>query len=151
MKLESDVFVPFNRKLVFETYRDRLPELVPHLPNVKGITVESREDGLDGDPSRIRLLNRWQAQAEVPKIAQAVIKPDALAWLDYAEWNSAQWSCDWRIETQMFTENVRCSGTNTYEEQGDGTQLRIRGELDVSLSGIRGVPRLLANRNRAVS
>ena len=147
MELKADAQIPFNRPLVYETYRDRLPELVPYLPDIASIVVESREDGVDGVPGKSRFVNRWKAKGEdVPKVAQAVIKPEMLAWLDHALWDQDAWKCDWRIETQMFTENIRCRGSSVYEERDGGTMLRIRGDLDVSLSGIPGVPRFLASR-----
>ena len=147
MELKADAQIPFPRALVYETYRDRLPELVPYLPDIASIEVESREDQVDGQPGKSRLVNRWRAKGDdVPKVAQAVIKPEMLAWLDHAVWNAEAWSCDWRIETQMFTDNVRCHGHNVYEEREGITTLRIRGELDVSLSGVPGVPKFLASR-----
>lgn len=145
MKLEADSRVSFPRALVFSTYRDRLPELVPHLPNVRAITVEKREDGVGGAPGVTRMLNRWEAKGEIPKAAQAVIKPEMLAWLDHAVWDQDHWTVEWRIETRMFTENVKCFGKNRYLELSpQSTLLEIRGELTVDLKGIPGVPRLLA-------
>ncbi len=79
MKLEADARISFPRELVYSTYRDRLPELVPYLPNITGITVKSRED--EGQVSK--LLNVWDAQAEIPKVAQAIIKPEMASWLDH--------------------------------------------------------------------
>ena len=146
MKLEADARITFPRPLVFSTYRDRLPQRVPFLPNVKGITVQSRTDDADGKAGVTKLLNLWEAKGEVPKMAQGIIKPEMLAWLDYATWDQDAWTCDWRIETRMFTENVKCFGHNSYEAVGDETVLRIRGELDVSLSGIPGVPKFLAGK-----
>jgi hypothetical protein len=140
MKLEADARIAFPREVVYSTYRDRLPALVPYLPNIKGITVQKRED--QGAVSK--LVNLWEAKGEVPKVAQSVIKPEMLAWLDHATWDQDAWTVDWRIETRMFTENVKCFGHNTYEADGSGCLLKIRGELNVDLKGIPGVPRLLA-------
>jgi hypothetical protein len=42
MKLEADARIAFPREVVYSTYRDRLPALVPYLPNIKGITVQKR-------------------------------------------------------------------------------------------------------------
>lgn len=141
MKLEADARIPFSREVVFATYRDRLPQMVPFLPNVKAIQVQKREEPAPGIST---LLNLWEAKAEVPKVAQGVLKPEMLAWLDHASWNQNDWTCDWRIETRMFTENVRCSGRNTYLVEGDLTILQIRGNLEVKLDGVPGVPRFLA-------
>ncbi len=145
MKLEADARISFPRETVFKTYRDRLPELVPHLPNVKRIVVEKREDDAGGQPGITKLLNLWEAKADVPKVAQSIIKPENLAWLDHAEWNQNDWTCAWRIETKMFTENVKCGGKNRYTVIDDNTcTLEIRGDLDVDLRGVKGVPKFLA-------
>lgn len=146
MKLEADARIAFPRPLVFSTYRDRLPDLIPHLPDIKAITVKERADDADGKAGVTRLLNLWEASTEVPKVAQGVIKPDMMAWLDYATWDENAWTCDWRIETRMFTENVKCHGHNTYREVDGETILEIRGELEVSLDGVPGVPRFLAGK-----
>lgn len=146
MKLEADARIPFPREVVYSTYRDRLPELVPHLPNVEAITVQKREDAPEGRAGVTKLLNLWKAKGDVPKVAQGVLKPEMLAWLDHATWDQNAWTCDWRIETRMFTENVRCSGHNTYEEVDGETILRIRGHLEVNLKGIPGVPGFLAGK-----
>jgi len=140
MKVEADTFIDFPRELVFRTYRDRLPELVPHLPNVKEIRVESRSD--EGPISQ--LVNRWEANADVPKMARSVVKPEMMVWLDHARWDEAAWTCDWRIEHATFREQVHCQGRNHYVADGDRTRLEIRGEISVDATRIPGVPRMLA-------
>jgi hypothetical protein len=145
MELRADARISFPREVVFATYRDRLPELVPHLPNVKRISVEKREDDFGGTSGVSKMLNLWEAKGDIPKVAQAVIKPDMLAWLDYALWNQNDWTCEWRIETKMFTQNIKCGGKNRYVSIDASTSvLEIRGDLDVDLKGIPGVPRFLA-------
>lgn len=144
MKLEADARIAFPRDLVFRTYRDRLPELAAHLPDIKSIRVDERKD--EGD--RSELVNSWEAETKIPKVAQAVIKPEMLTWLDFATWNLEDYSCEWRIQTRMFTEQVRCGGRNVYVEDGEATILKIRGDLEVDLKGIPGVPGFLAGRVR---
>ena len=141
MKLEADAHIAFPRPVVFSAYRDRLPEMLPYLPDIKAITVQSRDEP---EPSITKLINVWEAQSDIPKIAQRIITPDMLAWTDHATWNQDKWTCDWQIETRLFTENVTCGGHNEYLEDGKGTLLKIRGELDVRLKGIPGVPSFLA-------
>lgn len=146
MKLDADARLAFPRETVFAAYRDRLPELVPYLPNVKAIRVEAREDGVDGQASRTKLTNVWEADAEIPKLLHSIVSPDAIAWDDFAEWDEDTWSCRWRIEPRIFTRNVRCGGLNHYRAVDGGTVLEIRGELEVDAKGLPGVPRLLAGR-----
>ena len=141
MKLQADARIAFPRPVVFAAYRDRLPEMLDYLPDIKAITVESREEV---GPGQSKLLNIWEANSTVPKVAQRIITPDMLAWKDHASWNENDWTCDWRIETRMFTDNVDCGGHNEYVADGDETILKIRGNLDVQLKGIPGVPSFLA-------
>jgi hypothetical protein len=144
MKLEADARISFPRELVFKTYRDRLPELVPHLPDVQSIKVLEREEAPGGKTGVTRLLNLWIGKAEIPKLAQAVIKPEMLQWDDYAVWDQNDWTCEWRVATKMFTESVKCGGKNRFIDEGATTKLEIRGNLEIDLKGVPGVPKFLA-------
>ena len=146
MKIETDARMAFPRELCFTTYRDRLPELVPHLSNVNEIETLEREDNYEGAESKTRLLNVWRAVSEIPKLARAFIKPEMLAWHDYAVWNQDVWTVDWRVETHFFKERVACAGHNTFIDDGESCVLQIRGDLDVNLKGLPGVPRLVARK-----
>jgi len=146
MKIEADATLSFSRELVFSTYRDRLPDLVPHLPNVRAIEVLDREDDADSTPGKTRLHNLWRAEGDIPKVAQTIIKPDMVAWDDHAIWDQNAWTCDWKVVPKFFTNNVTCWGKNQYVDHGDKTTLQIRGELEIDAKGIPGVPRLLAKR-----
>jgi hypothetical protein len=144
VKIEADATLSFPRALVFTTYRDKLPELVPHLPNVRSIEVLEREEAPGGAAGVIRLLNLWKAKADIPKVAQGVIKPEMLEWRDFARWDENAWTCEWRVETAMMTESVRCGGKNRFIDLGETTRLEIRGDLDVDLKTVPGVPKFLA-------
>lgn len=146
MKIQADAKVAYPRELCFRTYRDRLPELVPHLPNVKAITVLEREDAPGGEEHKTRLLNEWRAVSEIPKLASAVLKPEMLAWHDHALWNEADWTCEWRVETHFFKDRVSCRGKNQFVDHGDSCTLQIRGDLDIDLKGLPGVPKLVAGK-----
>ena len=146
MKMEADCRIAFPRELVFSTYRDRLTELVPHLPNVTGIEVLERDDAPGGVEGKTRLLNLWHAEGDIPKVAKPVVKPDMVAWNDHALWDENEWTCEWRTEPKFFTESIDCGGKNRYVVDGDVTILQIRGHLDIDLSGIRGVPGFLAKK-----
>ena len=142
MEIEASARIRFPRELVFRTYRDRLPELLPYLPNVRGIQVVSRADEDGGAVTRLH--NLWRARGEIPRPAQIVLKPDMLAWDDHAVWDERAFTTGWRIQTHAFRDHVRCSGTNTYTEEGGATVLRIRGQLDVKLERVPGVPAFLS-------
>lgn len=143
MKIEADARIAFPRDLVFSTYRDRLPDLVPHLPNIRAIEVLEREDQPGGEAGVARLLNLWRAEGDIPKVAQAIIKPEMVAWDDHARWNQNEWTCEWRVVPKFFTDNVRCQGKNQFIDEGDGMVLKIRGDLDIDLKGVKGIPRFI--------
>lgn len=143
MELRADAVLPFPRDLVFRTYRDRLVELLPYLPNVRGIEQKSRDD----EGETVKMLNVWHGGGEIPKAARAFLSDSMLSWNDYATWDEGSWVCSWRIETLAFTEAVSCAGTNTFVDDGaGGTRLEIRGTLTIDAKKIKGVPSLVAGK-----
>jgi hypothetical protein len=145
MKIEADARIAFPRDVAFRAYRDELVALVPYLPNVNAIEVKETESAPGGVASRMRKLNVWRAKADVPTAAQAIIKPEMLAWDDKAVWDEATWTCDWQTIPHFFTERIKCAGRNTFVVDGNNCVLQIRGDLEVDVKGLPGVPRLLAS------
>ncbi len=147
MLITEDARIPFSRAAVFETYRDRLPELVPYLPDVRGITVSARHER--GDV--VEIVNVWRGGGEIPAAARRFLSESMLTWDDLATWDAATWTCAWRIRTHAFAEAVRCEGKNTFIADGDATVLQIRGSLTIDASKLAGVPRLVSGSvSRAV-
>jgi len=144
MRFESRQIIPFPLEDVFRLIRDRLQELVPYLPNVKKIDTESRQQVGNG---QIRLVNRWHGKGEIPKVAQKLVQPEKLAWLDTAVWDENDRTCRWEISPMFFRDNVSCKGANFYRAEGpDRTCMEITGEILIRTKGIPGVPRLLENK-----
>lgn len=141
MEVHHDSRVRHPRSLVFRTYRDRLPDLVALLPNVSGVELlERREEG-----SRVHLVNRWRARGQVPKVAQGIVDPDMLTWIDRAVWDEEDWSCTWVFEPGFLPGKVDARGRNAFLPDGEGhTEVRIRGDLRLPESGLPGVPSLAA-------
>lgn len=141
MKLDVSVEIPYPLEKVFSTYRDKLTELVPYLPNVRGIQVLSRSD----EGNLTKLLNRWKGGGEIPSLVRKFLSEELLEWDDHATWSADQHSCEWRTEVPAFKEAVRAAGRNRYDDLG-GTRTRvtITGVLEVDASKIKLVPRLLA-------
>ncbi len=147
MQIHTDARIPFDRSSVFETYRDRLVELVPFLPDVRSIEVKERSE--KGDT--VEVFNVWRGGGEIPAAARAFLTESMLSWDDLATWNSAAWTCAWRVRTHAFTEAVQCEGTNVFVAEGSSTVLQIRGSLRIDGAKLAGVPRLLAGTvSRAV-
>jgi hypothetical protein len=143
MELRTDARIPFPRDIVFAAYRDHIAELVPYLPNVRRIDVQSRHE----EGPVVQLVNEWHGGGELPAGLRAVVGDSMLSWIDRAAWNSETFRCDWRSETRAFAEALRCAGCNAFVEDGPGkTLLQIRGTIDVDAKKIRGVPGFLAGK-----
>lgn len=143
MKIHSESLIPHARDAVYETYRDRLPEVATFLPDVESITVMSRSD----EEGRTVLHNVWFSNTDIPKAAQGFLKPEHLQWDDHAIWTHSAYQVAWRIETRVFSESFQCQGTNTFHAEGDGTtRVVVAGDLHIDLSNMPGVPRFIAKR-----
>jgi len=140
MFISVDTRIPFDRALVYATYRDHLIDVVPYLENVRGIEVKSRrvENG------QISLVNEWHGGGDIPAAARAILSDAMLSWTDVAVWNEATFSTDWHITTHAFTEAVRCSGINRFLEDGAGTLIESRGQMTIDPKQIHGVPHFLS-------
>ena len=141
MRIHEVSQLPFSREQVFTTYRDHLVELVDYFDNVEKIEVVSREEREGGSVS---FENHWYADAPIPKIAQMIIKPEMLKWIDKARWDASTYLCEWEIETFFLKKAIQCSGVNSFKATGDDSmQLTIEGELKINIDGVVGIPSLL--------
>jgi hypothetical protein len=140
MEIRADVDLPFAPERVFAAYRDRLPELVPHLPNIRRIEVRGRRD-VDG---RVELVNEWFGGGEIPAVARSILSESMIRWTDHAKWNESALTCDWRTEVHAFPGAVACAGQNRFVATAGGCRLEIRGDLTVDAAKVPGVPRLLS-------
>lgn len=140
MLISADTHIPFARPLVYATYRDKLAELVPYLPNVRGIEIKSRlESG-----NLIHFVNEWHGGGEIPVVARAVLSDAMLSWTDLATWNESDFTAQWQIKTHAFTEAVHCAGVHHFKVVDNGTLIQTRGELVIDSKQIKGVPQILA-------
>jgi hypothetical protein len=141
MEIRTDVTLPFPRERVFVAYRDRLPELLRYLPNIRGVEVRTREER-EGE---VYLVNAWKGGGEIPSAARAVLRESMLSWTDHATWRAAELVCAWRTEVHAFPGALRSSGTNRFVELPEGrTRIEFRGDLVCDASHVPGVPKLLA-------
>jgi len=143
MQFTSSQVIPFPVDEVFVLVRDRLQDLVPYLPNVVKIVLESRQES-DGRVVSVR--NRWYGKADIPRAVGKLVDPEKIAWVDIATWDSEEKSCRWEIQPMFFRDHVTCSGVNRYLPQGNSTRLEITGDLTVQTRGVPGVPRVLAGK-----
>jgi hypothetical protein len=139
MIISADTYVPFPRPLVYATYRDKLLEVVPYLPNVRQIEIKSRiEEG-----KHIHFVNEWHGGGDIPAVARTILSEAILSWTDFATWDESNFTTVWRIKTHAFTEAVHCNGKNTFLEKDGGTLIQSRGELTIDTKEIKNVPQLL--------
>lgn len=142
MQIAVTARIPFPRSLVFETYRDRLTDLVPYMPNIRGAQVRRRE--LQED-NRLVCINEWQGGGDIPAAARAILDESMLAWTEYATWDTAHFTSDWEIQTHAYTEAVRCLGQNRFLADGNDTIVESRGDLSIDSGKIAGVPHFVAS------
>ena len=127
--------------MVYVAYRDRLADMVPYLPNVDELRVESREQTERG----IALVNFWKVSGGLPRAVRPLFKEGAMTYLDHADWDDAEQRVRWWFEMGMFPEAVDCRGVNYFRPgPTEGTTIvELTGALTVDLAKVRGVPRFL--------
>ena len=141
MKINSESRISHPLSAVYSVYRDRLPEVVAFLPDIKEIRVESRQQ----TPAGLKLHNRWIADREIPRMVQSFVKPHMLHWNDYAEWDDASARCDWVLQIPAFPDNVAASGRTALFADGNNTRVVLTGELEIN-PNFPALPKLLARR-----
>jgi hypothetical protein len=112
---------------VYETFRDKLKELLPYLPNISDIVVTKHDRT---NEHTVSVVNVWKAKnKDIPSAVQRLVPPEKLQWTDYATWSDDKKSCAWRMEMGFLTDAIQCSGTTTYSGDGDKTAVHIQGEF----------------------
>lgn len=143
MDINASSLIRHPRELVYRVYRDELPEIAAYIPNVKRVETMSRTEA-DG---HVKLHNVWTGKGDIPRVAQGIIKPEMVAWDDYADWDDAASRCNFSIKIRVFTDKFSCSGSNVITAEGPNlTRVTLKGVLTVDLRDIPGVPRILASR-----
>jgi hypothetical protein len=140
MDITTDVTLPYPRVLVFATYRDRLAELLPYLPNIRKLDIKQREER-EGE---VYLVNEWAGGGEIPAVARSFLSESMLSWTDHATWKEATFVCSFRTDVHAFPGALLSSGYNRFVENGAGTRIEFRGQLTCDASKVPGVPKLLA-------
>ena len=142
MNISFDADIAFPRVLVFQTYRDKLVELVPYLPNVSDIEVQSRCE----QSGKVHCVNVWHGGGEIPDMARAVLGEEMLSWTEYNIWDEATFTLEWRIETHGFTAAVSCAGKNTFVAVDESTVVENRGQLVIIPEKLGGIPAFLQHQ-----
>lgn len=130
--------------LVFETLRDKTPDLVGHMPNIEDVQVLERTE----EPPLVHLKNRWQgAMDDVPKVIRPFVKKDLMAWFDRASWDADKLLCTWEIEAVVGRDCFSCAGTTTIAADGEDCSIfTLEGNMRIDPDHVPGVPRFLARK-----
>ena len=146
MLITADVSIPFPRSLVYLTYRDQLVELVPYLPNVRSVEVKSRRE----ENKRVYCVNFWHGGGRIPLALRALLGEAMLSWTEYDTWDESNYTLEWRIETQAFTEAVFCRGKNCFLENNSTTIIQTRGELSIDPEQLEGLTRFFKGKAASI-
>jgi len=136
MLISADLSLPFSRSLVYRTYRDRLVELVPYIPNIRAVEIKSRRQ----ENEQLFCTNIWHGGGKIPLAFRAVMGEAMLSWTEYDIWDESNFTLEWRIETHAFTEAVFCAGKNCFLGNNDTTLIETRGEMKIDPGQIKGFP-----------
>ncbi len=139
MLITAEMCIPFPRSLVYITYRDKLVELVPYLPNVRSVEVKSRRE----ENERVDCVNLWHGGGRIPLAVRTVLGEAMLSWTEYATWDESNLTLEWRIETHAFTKAVFCAGKNCFLDNNGTTIIETKGELRIDPDKIEGLPQPL--------
>lgn len=116
---------------VWATMRDRLPELVPMIDDVESITVVERELLA---PHQTRLVNEWRPRQQIPELLRNTLHSSELGWIDRNVWDEDTGVCTWEIEPTVFTDDIRCEGTTTFQPAmgGRGCRVTFAGRFELA-------------------
>ena len=135
-KLEREISLKAKREDVWETYRDKLTDLVPSMPSVEKIEVINREGCDDG----VRIKNLWHLAIKFPKPIQKLLPSNCMSYYDLAFWNKQSWVCEFSEVPIKYDNLYSCVGENTFKQNGENTVLLISFTLSIDPNKIPGIP-----------
>ena len=115
----------------------RFDEYEKFAPNVTHVDVLSQEKLPDG---REEIVARVFAEGWLPPMARAWFKQEDMNWKEHYIIDFEKLEVDFRIETPMFTEYVKCSGRNFVRAKAGGCEVLMDAEMNIGLFPIKGVP-----------
>lgn len=136
MNISVDTSLPFPLPLVYLTYRDKVSEIVPYLPNVRSLELKSRQE----TNGQVQTVLDWHGGGDIPVALRSILGENMLSWTEYDTWNEADFTVDWRVETHAFSEAVICGGKNRFIEYGNTTLVQSRGTLTIDPKHLKGFP-----------
>jgi hypothetical protein len=120
MRIEREEYVMHSADRVFPLMRDRLQDLLPHLPNVESIEVLSRKQEAAG---KTRVKSRWKVRA--PALLGRLLPAAALVWEEDALWIDKKYC----VESRISGPGYESRGRTFFEPASDYTRVRVEAEV----------------------
>ena len=100
-----------------------------NLPNVNARKpLEQKRQG-----SKIFRKYEWCVHGQIPKIAQKMLRPEMLTFIEESVWDDDRCTFDSRILPHYFKNAITCESTSAWRESGAGVERRIDSTVRVAI------------------
>ena len=120
MKIEREEFLLHSADEVYPLVRDRIDELLPHLPAIQSVEILSREPTVKG---KTRVRSRWRIRP--PAVLGRLLPAAAFVWDEDAVWNDRKYCVESTIRGYGYESRAK----TLYEPASDWTRVRIEAEI----------------------
>jgi hypothetical protein len=120
MRIEREEFLLHSADEVYPLVRDRLHELLPHLPGIESIEVLTRTAAGKG---KTRVKSRWRIRP--PTLLGRLLPTAALVWEEDAVWVDKSY----RVDSTIHGYGYESRGKTWYEPASDWTRVRIEANV----------------------
>ncbi len=131
MRIEREDFLLHSADDVYPLVRDRLHELLPHLPGIESVEVLSRKAAAKG---KTRVQSRWRIRP--PALLGRFLPAAAFVWEEDALWIDKSYSVESTLQGYGYESRAR----TFYEPASDWTRVRVEADVRFRPSSI-DVPR----------
>jgi len=121
MRIEREEFLLYPADEVYPLVRDRIDELLPHLPGVESVEILSRAPASKG---KTRVKSRWKLRP--PALLGRLLPPAAFVWEEDAVWNDRSYC----VESKIVGYGYQSRAKTFYEPASDWTRVRIEAEIE---------------------
>jgi hypothetical protein len=148
-RIEASTTIAHPPARVFAALRDRLEALARLVDQIESVEVLAREQ----QGELLYQHNRWQGVKDsVPAAFRRLAPRDLFGWFDHAEWHEPSLCCRWRVEPLRAKHLFDCRGTTTVADDGQGgSRFTLRGELELHLERIPGLPAFIGRRINGIA
>lgn len=114
--------------VVWETIRDRLPEIAALQDDMEYVKVVKRTRK---KPDGVHVISQWQAAPPLPAMLKSMIKPEMMLWTEDAIWDNETFTSQFSIETHYKVEDISCIGSIACTKAGKGTKVTFSGTFSI--------------------